>query len=290
MQRLGVQAIGQPGGIGRRRPSTRRRCTGCTGWLATANRAPARPGDVPHNTESLNPVQARAAAPIGGMRPSQEPMPENRLLRLLAAYPIVVAALTILELVVRARNGPLAIFAVLEPLAFVAGLLLMPAAFIRSARTLRLACSPGRGRRGAVRRRVGIDQATSPSVRSRRQTAQGRSSAGRPPAANLWRSRISVDRAQRDRVPLQTATPLSDDVASAGDNLALPVDELRPYRRSELEAVGPDDLVATAGLDVDDPCRRRPSQVELQSHRADPGAAAEDLPAVHGAGRPGGQR
>jgi hypothetical protein len=66
-------------------------------------------------------------------------MRESRLLRLLAAYPIVVVALTILELVVRARNGPLAIFAVLEPLAFVAGLLLVPAGLIRSARTLRVA-------------------------------------------------------------------------------------------------------------------------------------------------------
>jgi hypothetical protein len=66
-------------------------------------------------------------------------MRESRLLRLLAAYPIVVVALTILELVVRARNGPLAIFAVLEPLAFVAGLLRVPAGLIRSARTLRVA-------------------------------------------------------------------------------------------------------------------------------------------------------
>jgi hypothetical protein len=182
MQRLGVQAIGQPRGIGRRRPSARQRCTACTGGRATANCPLTRPGDVPHNTESLNPVQTRAAEPMGGMRPSHEAMPENRLLRLLAAYPIVVVALTIAELVIRARNGPLAIFAILEPLAFVAGLLLMPTALIRSARTLRLACSPGRGRRGAVRRRmVSIKRAVRPFRVAGRQHRDGHQQAGRPP-------------------------------------------------------------------------------------------------------------
>jgi endonuclease/exonuclease/phosphatase (EEP) superfamily protein YafD len=81
----------------------------------------------------------RAAEPSAEAGSSHEPMPESRLSRLLAAYPIVVVALTVVELVIRARNGPLAIFAVLEPLAFVAGLLLAPATLIRRARTLRLA-------------------------------------------------------------------------------------------------------------------------------------------------------
>jgi vancomycin resistance protein VanJ len=84
-------------------------------------------------------MQTRAAEPSEGRDSSREPMPEPPLLRLLAAYPIVVVALTALELVIRARNGPLAIFAVLEPLAFVAGLMLLPASLVRNARTLRLA-------------------------------------------------------------------------------------------------------------------------------------------------------
>jgi hypothetical protein len=183
MQRLGVQAIGQPRGIGRRRPSARQRCTACTGGRATANCPLTRPGDVPHNTESLNPVQTRAAEPMGGMRPSHEAMPENRLLRLLAAYPIVLVALTIAELVIPRPEWPAGDLR--DPRAArVRGRPAPHAGRVDPERPDPAPCagSPGRGRRRAFGREwVSIKRPVRPFGVEGRQHRDGHQQAGRPP-------------------------------------------------------------------------------------------------------------
>src|SRR5512132_854983 len=179
MQCSRLQAIGRPGGISRRRPSTSQRCTACTDGRATANFSPPATRPRPHNTRTLNPVQPPSGRTIEGWGSPQE---------------------------------------------------------------------------------FGDSDSGHRSVRS---NGDGHQQAGRPPATHGAAGYRSTE--HNEIVSPFTPPPHSRMTSPARvTTIPLPVDELWPYRRSELESVGPDDLIAAAALDVDDPCRRHPSQVDLQ--------------------------
>jgi vancomycin resistance protein VanJ len=77
-------------------------------------------------------------APAGPASAAGHSRRDRLILGAFAVLPVTVVALSLAEAIARLRVGPLALFAAFEPYAFLALVLLVPAAFLRDARLLRL--------------------------------------------------------------------------------------------------------------------------------------------------------